>query len=324
MSFSIADFYQYAWVFLIYAFGGWVIEVIFHASRMGLIVNRGFLCGPVCPVYGVVGVIVHFLVTGLMPLFSATSELADSNRPTDILLLYLGGVLLATLVELIAGWLMFHLFHTRWWDYSNEPFNLGGYICLRFSLLWGIAVLAIVRMLTPMITSQRALSNPSTAGWVLLVINYGTFIADLVVSILIAAGFRKRIHELDDIQKTLSRSGDILSRHIGENAMANQNRIAKAQVQATLAGYELRDAITDTREAVADAFADTREAVADALAESAAQNTASLQELQKKAANLRRQLQAGILFGPRRLLKAFPNLKTDVDEDTLTEVRKDL
>ena len=109
--------------FLIYSCIGWCLEVIYAAATTGQLVNRGFLNGPVCPIYGFGMIIVLFALTPLQH---------------SILLLYIGGVILPSALELVGGWALYKLYHTRWWDYSDFPFNIGGYICLEFCLLWGV------------------------------------------------------------------------------------------------------------------------------------------------------------------------------------------
>ncbi len=98
------------------------------------LVNRGFLNGPVCPIYGFGMIIVLFALT----------PLEDSA-----LLLYIGGVILPSALELVGGWALYKLYHTRWWDYSDFPFNIGGYICLEFCLLWGVGTLVVMRIVHP-------------------------------------------------------------------------------------------------------------------------------------------------------------------------------
>lgn len=114
--------YQLLWIFFIYAFLGWCTEVSYAALKTGRFVNRGFLNGPVCPVYGFGVVIVLWVLEPLRG---------------NLLLLFLGSVALTSLLEWLTGFVLERLFHQRWWDYSQEPFNLGGYICLRFSIAWG-------------------------------------------------------------------------------------------------------------------------------------------------------------------------------------------
>ena len=122
--------YQILAFFLIYSCLGWCLEVIYAAVSTGQLVNRGFLNGPVCPIYGFGMIIVLFTL----------SPLAD-----NLLLLYLGGVILPSVLELVGGWALYKLYHTRWWDYSDFPFNIGGYICLEFSLLWGVGTVVVMK-----------------------------------------------------------------------------------------------------------------------------------------------------------------------------------
>ena len=81
--------------------------------------------------------------------------------------LFVGGALLTSALELAAGWILKKVFHTSWWDYSDVPFNLGGYICLKFSLAWGVAVVAVMKGVQPAVAALvRAV--PRTLGIVLL------------------------------------------------------------------------------------------------------------------------------------------------------------
>ena len=128
--------YQILAFFLIYSCLGWCLEVIYAAVSTGQLVNRGFLNGPVCPIYGFGMIIVLFTL----------SPLAD-----NLLLLYLGGVILPSVLELVGGWALYKLYHTRWWDYSDFPFNIGGYICLEFSLLWGVGTVVVMKAVHPVI-----------------------------------------------------------------------------------------------------------------------------------------------------------------------------
>ena len=100
-------YYQICWYFLVYSFGGWVVEVIFHAVTLGKVINRGFLNGPVCPVYGF----------GVISVFAMINTLQSSGYQMSDGMIFIFGVILATVVELIAGWLLDVCFHARWWDY---------------------------------------------------------------------------------------------------------------------------------------------------------------------------------------------------------------
>ena len=126
--------YTYLWTFFLFAFLGWCSEVVFAAIRQRRFVNRGFLNGPLCPIYGIGVVAIDFL---LRPF--------QGNLPV----LLVGGMLLGSALEYLAGFFLEKLFHQKWWDYSDQPHNLHGYICLKFSILWGVAGALIIRYITP-------------------------------------------------------------------------------------------------------------------------------------------------------------------------------
>ena len=116
--------------FFVYAFLGWCVEVSFVAITRGKVVNRGFLNGPVCPIYGV----------GMVGILYALEPLKD-----NAIVLFIGGVVICSVLELFTGWILDKIFRMRWWDYSDEKFNIGGYVCLAFSFMWGMAVVFAVK-----------------------------------------------------------------------------------------------------------------------------------------------------------------------------------
>jgi len=127
MTYTYSDL---VWLYFIYYFVGWCIEVCYAAFRQRKFVNRGFVNSPLCPIYGFGAV----LYAVFLP------ELTENP-----FFLFLGGLILATLLEYSTGMLMEKIFQKKLWDYSGIRFNLSGYVCARYSLLWG--VLALVTML---------------------------------------------------------------------------------------------------------------------------------------------------------------------------------
>lgn len=182
------------WLFFIYAFLGWCTEVIYAGVNQGVFVNRGFLNGAVCPIYGF-GVLMVLLC--LLPLRE------------NLLLLYVGSVFLTSLLELVTGFLMEKLFHHRWWDYSREPFNVGGYICLKFSLLWGLACVLIVDVLHPFINQLLAIV-PDQFSLPFLLAFSGAFIADNVVTVATVARLNQRLQQIDEVAHALRRVSDAI------------------------------------------------------------------------------------------------------------------
>lgn len=229
------SFYLFLWIFFIYSFLGWCLEVCFFALNTGKFVNRGFLNGPVCPIYGFGVVIVVLCLTPLME---------------NTLLLFLGSVLLTSLLELGVGFALEKLFHQRWWDYTNEPFNLGGYICLRFSLVWGVGALLVVKLVHPAIAALVALV-PRTAGAVLAVPVLALFICDLVITVLGIAHMNQDIGRIDDIVRAMRAGSDILAENIGDTALAVDRKVAGAKPAAAARLDIARAELLDSRRLVA-------------------------------------------------------------------------
>jgi len=117
------------WLFLAYSFLGWLLETVTAAATKKRFINRGFLNGPLCCVYGIAGVLITVVLRDLKG---------------NWVFLYLGSTVFASLTEWTAGALLEHLGAGKWWDYSKEKWNLSGRVCLKTSLLWGaLGVLAM-------------------------------------------------------------------------------------------------------------------------------------------------------------------------------------
>lgn len=123
--------YDYLGLFFFYAFLGWLLETSVAAIRKKHMVNRGFLNGPLCAIYGITAV---FMTRYLYELQSSP------------VFLFLGCMIIATAVEWLAGHALERIGHGKWWDYSNKKWNMDGYICLQYSVLWGILGLLAMKI----------------------------------------------------------------------------------------------------------------------------------------------------------------------------------
>ncbi len=195
--------YLYLWYFFIYAVLGWCTEVAYVAVCEGKFVNRGFLNGPYCPIYGCGAAAVLALLTPV------------AKRP---LLLFIGSVLVTSAIEFLVGFLLEKLFHEKWWDYSNEPFNIKGYICPKFSLMWGIACLLGISVIHPPIR-KLILMIPRTPGIVLLCFLYALMAADLVVTLNDVLRVRRHIRTLQKTAEELHHLSDKMGSHISEGVL---------------------------------------------------------------------------------------------------------
>ena len=298
-------FYQIAAYFLIYSCLGWCVEVAWAAVRRGVLVNRGFLNGPVCPIYGF----------GMLALLFALTPLLDNN-----LLLFVGGVIIPSAIELAGGWLLYELYHTRWWDYTDRPFNIGGFICLEFSLYWGLGSVFIMKLVHPTIAALVGMA-PVTAGWVVMGLLYLVYAADVVATSITAAGLADELDTLEKIADGIHDVSDAMTGLIGSTAMDADQKLDESRLQLKLAGAELRTAgqkLSD-REARRAARAKATEAVE--AARRAAGRTADAAaerlrleglraELEARAAEVQAQMQARRPFlRADRLLDAFPRMR---------------
>lgn len=114
--------YDYSMWFFTYSVLGWIVESIYMSLCNKKITNRGFVHGPICPIYGLGGTMIHMAVKSLYGHY---------------VYMFIAGSLIATLFEFITANLMIKVFGFVWWDYTNKPFNFRGIICLESSIAWG-------------------------------------------------------------------------------------------------------------------------------------------------------------------------------------------
>ena len=123
--------YKYLIYFLAFSFLGWLTEEVFYAVKTGGLVNRGLCRGPFCPIYGV-GVLTSYLLL---------------SSVDNFLLLFLLSMATATLVEFLVGATLDRSLRIRLWDYSKERGNILGYVCPRFSVVWGVVCACVIKLL---------------------------------------------------------------------------------------------------------------------------------------------------------------------------------
>lgn len=239
--------YQVIALFLVYSFLGWCVEVVYCTLVSGQLTNRGFLNGPVCPIYG-------FGMVGILILLDPLIQ------TRNLFLLFLGGVAITSSIELFGGWVLFRLFHARWWDYSDRPFNLGGFICLQFSIIWGLGTLLMVDMVHPVVEFIVMLPPP-LVGWLLAGVFSLTMLADFIVSVGSAHGLSKQLKELELVTNELHAYSDRLSTVLGEKALHLDQVKDEKELQLLLAKAEGREALDALSEELAALFRRRRNAI---------------------------------------------------------------
>ena len=271
------------WFFL-YGCIGWCVEVVYAAVKEHKLVNRGFLCGPICPIYGF-GMVGLVYSVQLIPL-------PDSGSMSAVSIFFIGMVL-TTAIELVGGWVLYKLYHIRWWDYSKMKYNLGGYICPQFSLLWGLGSVLMIKVVHPLLARG---SNPMPFRVMLIldIVLLILFVVDVIVSTAAAIGLNKYLSEIDELRARLRVTSDKLTTVLGTGAMTVDTVLDEQKLQLALAKLEGRENTAELR----------------------AEATARVAELREKLAAVDRHP-----LSTRRLLRAFPDMKSLNYAETLAATR---
>ena len=285
------SYYHIFQYFLIYSFLGWCTEVVYAAVTEGKVVNRGFLNGPVCPIYGF-GVLAVFGTIN-----TSLTRFDTGSQNGNLLLVFLCGMALTTMIELLGGWALDKLFHAGWWDYSDKPFNFHGYICLKFSLLWGIGIVLIVEVVHPLITVMADRILPERAGWPLMYVLYTAYAADFMLSVMIMVGLNKRLAELDEMQKKMRVVSNRLSDGIGRGALETAQHIGEAKVQAALAKAEAIDSLSAVKAEAVDNLSAVKSGAVDSLTTVATGAVDSLSAVKAEAVDSLSAVKAGAVDG---------------------------
>lgn len=272
------------WFFL-YGCIGWGVEVVYAAIKERRLVNRGFLCGPICPIYGCGMVVLNWTVAALAP--------SGEGKSVSTVAVFFVGMVLTTAIELVGGWTLFKIYHIRWWDYSNMKFNIGGYICPQFSLLWGLGSVLMIKVIHPLL-ARGSSPMPFNIMLIVDVVLLVLFVVDVAASTAAAIGLNKYLREIDELRAKLRVTSDKLTTVLGTGAMTADTILDEQKLQLALAKLEGRE------------NADVLRA-----------------ELTIRAAALREKLTAAEHdhLGTRRLLRAFPDMKSLNYADTLAATR---
>lgn len=272
--------------FFVYGMLGWCVEVVYAAIKEHRLVNRGFLCGPICPIYGF----------GMVGLLHCMKRMAAGGDIPGTATVFLVGMVLTTSIELIGGWVLFRLYHIRWWDYSHLKWNLGGYICPQFSLLWGLGSVIMVKIIHPLL-AYAGNSLPVRMLLPLDAVLLAFFLVDVGASTAAAIGLNRRLKEIDELRAKLRVSSDRLTEFLGTGAMTADTLLDEQKLQLALAKLESRENAAELRA-----------------------------ELTVRADVLRAKLREIDLdkLGTLRLLRAFPRMQSLHYGETLISTRASL
>lgn len=199
------DIKNYCFLFFIYSILGWTMEIINNLIREKKFVNRGFLIGPYCPIYGCGGILITIFL----------SKYSEYPVALFCIALVLCGVL-----EYLTSFLMEKIFKARWWDYSKRKFNINGRVCLENIIPFGILSCIIIYIANPFFLNILE-HIPENLSKVLLIILEGIFIIDFIISLTIIYGLRTTVKEVnkkinDNTEEITKKVKEIL---IGKSAL---------------------------------------------------------------------------------------------------------
>ncbi len=341
------NFYELVWIFIIYAFIGWCTEVSYATLDTGKFVNRGFLNGPYCPIYGC-GVVI--VVTILTPL------------KENLLILFVGSFVLTSVLEYITGFILEKAFHNKWWDYSDKPFNIKGYVCLKFSVYWGLACTFIMDVIHPMIYAAITWI-PHVVGIILLSILMCVFTVDCVLTVMTILKFNKRLKIMDELASSIHKLSDEIGESIYENVtgviekseefqenhvelmdklaetkdnltelpQTAKNKLAETKDNLTELPQtaknklaETKDNLTELPQTAKNKLVETKDNITESLEEKRKERELALELKKKERVELEERyekLYEEKSFGFKRLVKAFPDMKSRDNNETLEKYK---
>ncbi len=180
---------KYSLLFFFYSSAGWLLESVYCSIGEKKLINRGFLTGPVCPIYGAAAIVLTVLIYNPF-----------KDKP---LIVFLLGIIFCDIVEYITSYVMEKLFAARWWDYTYEFLNIKGRICLKHSLYWGVISVVFVRVIHPAVDRLYSKINGDYLVWIFAVILI-IFVIDLINAVIKASDIRKLQRKLSATINTLN------------------------------------------------------------------------------------------------------------------------
>ncbi|MGM0123403.1 hypothetical protein IGI37_000769 [Enterococcus sp. AZ194] len=276
------EFIRIVLLFFLYSFVGWLWETVYCSLKAKQFVYRGFLVGPITPIYG-------FGILGVLYFIEPFQK--------NLVLLYVLSTLLVTILEYITSYALEKLFHATWWDYHDVPLNLNGRVALPVSLFWGIGCVLIVRVIHPrMLLLEQFLSERFSVYLpMLLLVITGI---DLVYTVVNMAAFKKATQQMGEAIEV--RKAEL------------QTSFDETKGEFTKKVEEAKENATSRLDRLASDVASYRKEKSDGRSEW----LRSFQENPKLKANLPK-----LNLTQRRVLKSFPKLKLN-DVKNTEEVRQ--
>ena len=281
--------------FTIYSFLGWVCESTYCSIGQKKLVNRGFLNGPFCPIYGF----------GALLVISILSPFVN-----NIPVLFIASIIVTSTLEYITSYVLEKIFHMSWWDYSTYKYNINGRVCLQNSLMFGLLSLFVMLVIHPAIDDFVASINTKVA-FALSVLFATYFIVDTIITagtILHLNERLEKLHELhEDLLEKRKRHLEVVKGHL-QASLANQieelglSKYSPAEMEELLSNDFKGNFIKEEHKIMNELEFEIKSL-----------NT-RIEELKSKGHGVLR----------RRVIKAFPNMKSLKHKSLLEEIKENI
>lgn len=220
MEYSIATYFL---LFMVYAVAGWIMEVICKSIEAKKFIDRGFMIGPYCPIYGWGAIAITILL---------------HRYTNDWVVLFLMSVITCGVLEYVTSYVMEKLFHARWWDYSRRKYNINGRVCLETLIPFGILGLIIMYVTNPFILNQFAKVPEQTLN-IIAIILFVIFSIDGLISLVVVSNVRTTSTRLnannsgtmDNTEEMTAKVKEVL---LGKSVLHRRLIHAYPNLQATL------------------------------------------------------------------------------------------
>ena len=294
-------------LFLIYSTLGWCGEMIYCSiGQRRLCEKRGFLNGFLCPIYGFGALLVLWALRG------------GCESPV---LTFFFGALLTSAVEYFTSWLMEKLFHMRWWDYSRYKFQIHGRVCLLNSTLFGLLCVALCHLVHPEVMKLIRFLMARHIALPLAAVLFVLFAADIVLSVRSAIQIGDRLEKLQALQDELQEKLEELLQEQRERA-ADRWEEQQERLEALLEkGQRSAD---ELRERVSAGLAERqqrRQNRLDAFSELWGEYRERWEALRAENQRRMKALLSGQDVFERRLLRAYPSLRSERHAEALEKLK---
>lgn len=225
----------YFLLFLIYSFFGWCMEVCVSLVVRRKFINRGFLLGPYCPIYGSGAILITLLLN------------AFKDKPV---LLFFMAILVCGILEYLTSYFMEKIFHLRWWDYSQKKFNINGRVCLDTIIPFGILGMLIIYIINPFLLEKINLI-PSNILSIIFYVMIAIYVTDNIISLTTILGIRStttkvnRENREDNTEEITKKVREIL-----RGKSFTQRRLLNAYPKLQAIKIKVKEKIEQTKEEI--------------------------------------------------------------------------